>query len=632
MNKHSCPASISFFLLVVIFTSVNAQQGFEYREYDRDICISTERVYARQPDDLVFQVERVNDSFYAVFNNEEWFDGFFSDERRHLGVQLVSTEFFACNRMGFGNPEDFFHFLEPLSWRDMKRLQFMNTDGLHIVPLGDVPARFTNKDFDHGVIIGRRSRACIDHWYSNRPLHDWDLLPNSLWIDTLIRDNTVLTIPEPPAIVETGKVLQFDVIFPKNEVTYDVEALRRFLHDLPLISHEPVRIHISAFASIEGPEDRNKELYQRRADVVLREVRLILPPETHYEISVDENWQDFYRDVARSPQAFLLQEEPDAIREYLQDPPFLERVEPLLARHRKATVTVELLRSISTRESSLEELTDFYISSLITEEKENALHLQNALFERFSGSGLKHGFPDSLPLPRSKRFVPVYNRDYALRYRLGLTDIRETHRLFSELVTFFPDDPALQFNLAELSFRKWLAGDKDITEEVLLQKINALPDMGVPQLAYSRLLINYHLVKLRQGVVGMEPRQRMRRLSAVRNLYGGSQLNDDEIINLSMFFVAYHQPDMAERLLRPFARAAQPDEDILFYYIKLTISEGTNTNMRWYFSLLEKAQEVNPIRFCALFQPVGRPGAAGISLLFRDAVKDFYCKHCEGPS
>lgn len=621
--------------IVVLFPlafQAKAQQGFEYREYDRNICISTERVYNRMPDDLFFQVERVDDTFYTVFNNEEWFDDFFSDERRHLGVQLVSTAYFACSRMGYRDPEEYFYFLEPLSWRDMKRVQFMNSDGLHVVPLGRVPTRFRNELFDHGVIIGRRSRACIDHWYSVTPVHDWHLLDHTLWIDSLVRDAESITIPPVPPIIETGKVLRFDVIFPKNETTYNSEALRAFLHELPLISHEPVKVKINAFASIEGPEDRNKELYRKRGEVVLGEVKLILPPETQYEVSVDENWEDFYLDIARSPQAFLLQEEPDAIREYLQDPPFLERLEPLLSKHRKASVTIELKRSVSSQKSTWQELMDFYVSSLITEEKENAIFLQNALFQRMAARSSGYGFPDTLPLPRNKAFVPVYNRDYALRYRHGLTDARETHQLFSELATFFPDDPAIHFNLAALNYKRWLANDPEVTEECLLNSINILPDLEVPQPAYSRLLMNYHLVKLRQGVEDMDARQRTRTIRAVRNLYGGTELSEEEIINMTMFFVAHRQADIAERLLRPLARAAQPNEDILFYYIKLTISEDTNTHMRWYFGLLEKAQEMNPARFCALFQPVSVEGAAGISLLFRDAVKEFYCRHCEDPS
>lgn len=627
-------------LLLKLNPGLFAQLGYSYKEYDRGDCISVERSYSRMPDEVLFQVEQINNTFFAVFNDEQWFDSFFAGDGINLlgmnalslGVQLVSADFFSCNYVGFEQYDDFFYQLDPLSYKDMKKFQVMGDDGLYRVPLGTVPPRFLRKEYDHGIVISRKNHECISHWYTKTPVLDWQLLEHALLTDTLVLDSEKLVFYPDTSGLSLGENLETDVIFPKNETTFDQKLFREFLHHIPSFDLKPQKVSISAFASIEGPETRNKQLYKRRGEVIKDEIELILPPGVEYEIKVDENWDDFYNDVASSQFSFLSAMEPEQIRAQLADKAFSKELEPLLKKHRKATVSIRMSKEIQPDVSDMAGLMDFYIASLQAEHFENALKIQDAIFDLVSSENVAETFPDSLPLPQNKSFSHVFTRDYVYRYKTGLVDHVKLFELFNDLQHIYPDDPAIRFNLAELAFRRWIDGDPEIKADSVSGIINNLDQFDVPAWAKNRLLINFHLVSIRQSMAEADARKRMRSARAIRSLYSSAFTSDHEIVNLARFFAAYRQTDIAERLLRPYARNSSPDEDLLYFYIILTINEATTVNMRWYHDLLEKAHELNPERFCNLFQPVSVPGSAGISLLFRDRIKEFYCENCNDPS
>jgi len=630
-------------LLVVILSfhfNLVAQLGYAYKEYDRKDCISVERTYSRMPDELLFQVEQIDNTFYAIFNNEQWFDDFFAGDGNNLlginslslGVQLVSTDYFSCNYVGFEQYDDFFYQLEPLSYKEMKKYQIADNEGIFRIPLGTVPPRFLRKEYDYGIVISRKNHECISHWYTKIPVLDWQLLEHALLTDTLVLDSEKLQWQPDTSDLSLGEKLEIDVIFPKNETSFDQEPFRDFLHHVPSFDLKPKQVSISAFASIEGPETRNKELYERRGEVIKNEIELILPPGVAYEIKVDENWDEFYNDISTSEFSWLKDMQPEEIRAQLADKEFSMELEPLLKQHRKATVSIWMRKEIQPDISNMHSLTDFYVASLQAEHIENALKIQDAIFNLVSVEDVAANFPDSLPMPQNKKFSHVFTRDYVYRYKTGLVDHIKLFDLFNELQKIYPTDPAIRFNLAELTFRRWMGGDPQITTDSVTSIINNLQQFDIPVWAKNRLLINFHLVSIRQSMADTDARKRLRSARAIRNLYTSAFTTDHEIVNLARFFAAYRQNDVAERLLRPYARNSNPDEDLLYFYIILTINEATTVNMRWYHDLLEKAHELNPERFCNLFQPVSYPGSAGISLLFRDRIKELFCENCNDPS
>jgi hypothetical protein len=622
-------------ILTLIFLSVfliniqegYSQQGYSYKEYMRSVCLDTQRAYSKIPEDVHFVVTRGDEMFYAIYSDPEWFDEFFSEEGRSLSVQLVSTDYFDCDKSIARNKDSYFYHLPPVSYRQMKSNQFSTETGLYATPLVSIPEEMIDKPFDIGIIISRRGRICLDHWYSWLPRHDWELLETALMIDTLQYLADIHQL-KPDSVIISDTRMELEILFEKNQTQFDKSKLRDFMYSIPITRYSQISIVITAFASIEGPEERNQELYWERARGVFREMNAFLPENIIYEFEVAENWDEFMNDISGTPYAYLAEKDKDEIRELLKDQKFSEKMEPILKNHRKAKVSITLENKIFPGKSSLDDLFQFYKKTLGVSDAENALKIQDAIFTLIQKENVSGSFPDSLPIPEGKEFSFVFNRDYSYRYAIGLTDTRKAYMLFKKLQIHFPDDPNIKFNTTELMFRSWLLNDTTITAAGMLNAINDLSKAGVPAGAFQRLLVNYHKIMVLQSMENKDARLRNRSLNAIRSLYAGTWMNETELVSLSMFFTAYHRRDLAERLLRPMARSAQPQEDLLFYYISLTINNKSLTRQRWYGQMLRDAYHMNSERYCNLFQPVGKSGSIGISNLFDENLWVLYCTMC----
>jgi hypothetical protein len=623
--------TIRFLLITFLLMGVLKgfpQQGHSYRAYKRTVCNDSERAYGRKPVEIDFNISLYDNMLVAVYTDKEWFDEFFSKHSLSLATQLVTRDYFDCDESPAGNLDQYFFNTSPLSHRQLKNNRIKMDDGWFMSPLGEVPEAFREKEYDYGLIISRRGRKCIDHWYTRMIRRDWDFLNTALMIDTLVFDNDHFTLQSDTLPIATNSLREHTVLFEKDQLFFDKEPLLDFIYSLPLADYDIMRIDIKAYASVEGPENRNEELYWGRADAIFKELSGILPDNIIYEFDVSEAWDDFRNDIAHTSFSGLARKKPEEIRKALQNEQTAKALEPILKNHRKTVVTVHLNMNISPGDSSKEELMHFYRETLENEDIENAMHIQDAIFTRIQDEAITAEFPTDIPMPHEQDFSVVYNRDYSYRYLMDITNLYEAHDLFMRLAAIYPENRDLHFNLAELELRRWLLRDTMLTDAQVLAKINNLNKHDVPTEASHRLLVNYHKAMVVKSMLERDDRKRTRSLNAIRGIYAGTIMQEKELISLSRFFVSYHRRDLAERLLRPFARIPFPDEEILFYYINITIAESPNVSARWYRDMLLRAHRINPRRFCNIFEPLIKEGAQGLSLLFNESLKELYCTHC----
>jgi hypothetical protein len=624
-------------IFAVLLFDMQAQQGFRYREFSDDICSTCLRKYNRIPDEVQFEVYAHDGYFIVYCNQEQWFDEFFSggggfsllSKELSLGVKMVSTDYFDCDNRKSNLSESYFYQLPPLSFSEMDKRKEYLEDGDFVINLGAVPEVFEGKDFDHGIIISKRNRKCIDHWYNKIPVHDWQLLNHALLLDTLVYYDDLRSYPQIYAPITDEIKLEFEVLFPKDQVTFNRDSIRQIVSKLHIPEGFSVFVDINAYASVEGPVHRNAQLYHTRGEVISALLHPFLEEKAQYTISVSENWDEFFRDIATTNYRSLASESPDNIRMMLNERQLSLELEPILKKHRKAIVNIRAIQTLDPLNSAPDDMIRFYHHAIEKGEVDKALLLQDAIFSKMEREKIIPGFPDVFPIPATQRMSYVYNREITHRYFFRAVDLVETYNLFQQMVEFYPEDPRLRFNLAELAFRRWFSGDTSIKNDKLLELINKLEAQGVPRLAVNRLLINYHMVNLRYGMADADQRLRNRSVRAIRNLYAETHTREAELVNLAMFFTAYRQMDFSERLLRKQAYSSSPDVDLLFFYIAITINNSKYYNMRGYKGLLLKAHASAPDKFCQLFQPVRKTDAVGISLLFRPELMEIFCSHCK---
>jgi hypothetical protein len=631
----SCRFFIICLLGLVISPGAFSQQGHKYRTYSRDVCISSERNYSRMPAQVYMDVILEEGTFYLITNNEKWVDDFFKDSRLlnvvpdnlSLGVKLVSTEYFSCDNSSYKNPENYFYNLPPVSYNMLQNRKETLENGLTVFPLGDVPSIFADIEFDHGIIISKRDRPCINHWYIQYPVHDWRLLEHALLLDTLVyfSDSVNIPVADEPVILELKH--SFDVVFAKDKVLFSHDSVIKMMTAIEIPEGFSVDVDLKAFASVEGTSQRNAELYNQRGRLIWDVIKPFLPSQAHISMSVSENWDEFYADIENGSYAWMAGLSHDEIRERLKEPVISSELEPILKNHRKTTVNIYAARQVEPLSSDPYELLDFYHQTIRLGNDVKALQLQDAIFARLLDEKTDFIFPKSFPLPGSKRMNIVFNREISLRYFKGNLKRKETYALFKEILKIYPEDPRIHFNLAELELRQWILGDS-IDPKKLLARISNLASLGVPAEVQKRLLINYHMVNMRFSHAEANDAARNRSIRAIKNLYVTTQTREHELAYIARFFAAYKQIDFAERMLRRYAYSENPDPDLLYYYINLTINATKYNRTRGYNKLLVKALELDNERFCGLFQPLGYSGTIGISLLFNNDLKEMYCRHC----
>ncbi|HEY5688608.1 MAG TPA: hypothetical protein VIS27_09920, partial [Yeosuana sp.] len=89
----------------------------------------------------------------------------------------------------------------------------------------------------------------------------------------------------------------------------------------------------------------------------------------------------------------------------------------------------------------------------------------------------------------------------------------------------------------------------------------------------------------------------------------------------------YSNNKLAVKLLENIVRTVDIDEDLLFYYLNLTLIDKELTQDFNYRIVMLNASNMNKERFCKLFNSVENGGIT-FQLLEDDYLRKTYCESC----
>ena len=87
--------------------------------------------------------------------------------------------------------------------------------------------------------------------------------------------------------------------------------------------------------------------------------------------------------------------------------------------------------------------------------------------------------------------------------------------------------------------------------------------------------------------------------------------------------------EQATALIENRVNRIDVDEDLLFYYLNLTIIDEALTQTSDYRSIMLNAFNRNKTRYCRLFN-ASNDGGVTFQLPEDDYLRDSYCENCEG--
>lgn len=617
---------------VFSFFIVNAQAphgiklpGKEY--YKR--CEECARKIQTKPKEVEFGVQRDElDYLYFVISRKEWVDVLFKKSNDGIALDIVSKDRYSC-----ANKK-----LKPVSWirgevqrpiylKELKQYIQFTPSGGAVIPLGQLPEKFKDKEVECNLMILKDKYLCYYQSFIDLKTYRWDLLDMGFYFDRLTYKSNFKSLGSNEKYILQQKMMRFEIPFERNKAEYSQEDIKPLYDSLKLTDFTITNISIRAYSSVEGTLEHNLSLQDARAKSIVKALQTFQLEKITTDISSSENWVDFMQDVSKSPYTSLTLLSKEEIKEKLKDKKLEQQLEPYLQQHRKAVLVLSLQKKNKFEKVPVEDLLSLFNTSISEKNLEQAIAIQNAIFEKVKNLELPTSYVDRLEVPQKSEYGSLLNKNSIFKFLMDEDQVLETYKQLTTLADFLPEDAHLKYNICALKFKVWLLGENVIDPSAFKKEILALGKLGIDQKLIKRMLINYEVLMSEYFMMKGDFRSKDNSLHFIHVNYPSISLSDADLLNLAQYFSSYAKYDWAIKLLDQKVKNIEAGEDMLFYYLNLTLIDEQITKRTEYRTILLNAYNLNPVRFCELFKPFGK-GGLSFQLLENEYLRKNYCENC----
>lgn len=620
--------SISLFIISLALNSLCGQNEPLYSIKDpgddkAKKCKDYFEAAGNLPPEVQYSIAEHEGIIYLLFNSKKHLYQIFDHKGDGFAIDIIKREQYRC-----GAPNE-----HASSWAHKGRLMpplykeafesrgQLDRNGVFVIRYGQLPPDIDPKTVEYNLLIVQKNWLCDSRYFYKIDYDTWSLLESGLYRDSLSTETTM-------RFGQVNKTVNFMVPFEKDQMVFDEVSVKPIYDTLNLTDYYIKRIAIEAFSSVEGPLDRNIKLQEGRAQSIVDALRSYQNESITSEIKAKENWEEFHRDIAGTEFAAMGELSKDAVKaKFAGNDPLLASIEPILGKHRKALIEIDLEKRIAPEKSSPEILKSLFAQSLKQENLYEALYLQQVIFDRIGKQDLPESFLGELELPESNRYFSLHNNAALFGYDQKPDDLNRAIESFAKLLEFLPDNQRLLYNLTVLKIRRWAISQEFAKPRDILNQINALERSRLEPDLLRTLKINYSIVQTKYLNEARDYAGKNKSLRTIYNTYRREPLGDDDLLRLAKYMTYYSRFDWAFTLLK--TRAIQPDAstDIIYYYLNLTITDPRKTRRPDYQNVLSRAIERDKDRFCNLFLAKSQGGIT-FQLLDDVNLKKRFCEVC----
>jgi hypothetical protein len=603
-----------------------AQSSFQLKDgRETNVCATCEAVLKEKPDEVLYGIHLDGDNIKFSTNSPTWFYKLFNQPGMGISVDLVARSRYNCNTPP--TPYDLTKgfVIKPI-YRDELLKKADTSIGSVNITIGKVPAHLRNEILEGNLIIVNNGNLCT-YWES---IHidrgSLDLLPMGFYTDTLLHQDLTDHMDGAARILYTIKKT-ITVPFKKGTAAFQPEDLQLLRNELGAGNYSVRHLEIRAYSSIDGPEEVNRQLMQKRAAAVQNAIAGIAPGKFSANIIPAENWIEFNRDVLpKMPQLAGLSKK--AIKQQLQDKAILSQIEPMLAPHRKAVITVWLDNNTLVSDLADEALVPAFNTSVKEKRIADGRRIVKEIAVRIAENRLPDYYIDMLKVPTSIDYEDLLSDIAVYRYNLGKIFETDVLEQLYKLLKNKPADPFLNYNICALELNALKYGNfENISPAELEATINKLSKMGIHPSLVERMLINYHIVLAGRYMERSQYDAKDESVEYIRDAFEKLTLNDQERYSLAKFFTEYGRRDLAMGIIHPRVNQLDASEDIIFYFINLCFFSSATYESPYFSNAVLNAANLNRARFCQFFQPSDR-GGASIQLLETEILRKYNCDNC----
>jgi hypothetical protein len=591
-------------------------------------CEACNSVIEDIPKEVLFGLQiNTNGDIYFSMNNKIWFDKIFKNNSYGVTIDLVSEDRYACAKKlpGFVSlPKG--TMLTPVYRPALLKGVDNLSEGRVFIQIGKLPNALRNKKMEGNLVILNGNYICYYTNFVNLDRNVWQLLPMGLFTDSLLQ-NTRTKIFGENDFFTYSKKLQVEIPFAKGSSSLNGTYLDHIYDSLDLEKFNVRKIEVRAYSSVEGAQATNINLMNQRADNIVKSIKLHQPNLHRINIVSAENWLGFYKDISTTAFSSLQNLSKPEIKQKLTDQTLLTALEPLLAKQRKAIVTIFL--DAKTAWAGVQDSTMIRNFSKAVDEKniDQARDIQKEVIERVMDNKLPISYIDRLEVPKTKEFSTLLSDREVYKYLLKATDEYEALENFLTLKKLDPENGKINYNICALRFFMWQYGGDSTAQNLLKKEMSFLPKQGINNVLVKRMLANYHILKCEENMRVFNYDGKDSSLSIIHEMYEQLNLNDEDIYSLAKYYANYSQQNWAEELIQPRIDQTDVSEDLVFYYLNLLFFSPASYGDENFNIAVLNAINLNRRRFCNFFLPNDK-GGASMQLLEDDDIRKKYCEEC----
>lgn len=621
-----------FVSLTLLLISIGQSQNtydIQFPQQDREEkCKQCFSVFKQKPKEVKFSVKKSDEgNLYFIINNKQWFNTLFKNSGDGIAVDIVSKERYNCDVQEVEKQQIRGKLLPPVYAAVLRRGLKPYGKNLFRVKVGALPEDLKGKEVEFNMLFLCNRNLCRYNTIYDLERYKWDLLDMGMYLDSLTYKNVLNTSNDVDGFKLKHKTLQFIIPFEKNKFDYLPEDIKPLYDSLHLTDFNIKKININAYSSVEGNLDRNIELQEKRANSIVSALQAFQQPTIVTEVSSSENWVEFFNDIPNTDFAYLKDLNKVEIKTKLVGNLSTE-LEPNLKNHRKAVIILELEKKDKYKSKSSNELLNLFNNSVVESDIKEALEIQNSIFQKLKNSEIDPSFLNKMVIPQQVKNIVILNKNAVIKFIVKESYLLISYNQLKELEKAFPKDKKIKYNLTVLKFKIWRYNAQKVDEVTFKKEIIALQNYGIELPLINRMLVNYHIIKSEHFLRKGDYANKDKSVNYIYKNYHKFPLSDSDYLSFTQYLAYYSNYEKAITILEKKVKDIEVNEDLLFYYLNLTIIDKNLTKTSNYRTTMLNAVNMNKKRFCKLFNASGKNGGITFQLLEDKFLRGTYCENC----
>jgi hypothetical protein len=631
-----CNSSLqkAFLVFVLLFLNNHLFSQLPHNLIDgrtNTLCQYCQQQINNKPVEVLFGIQiNTNGDIFLSMDSKIWFNKIFKNNSYGVTIDLVSKDRYACNiSVEDENSLPKGTMTVPIYKDEMVNASLELADNLIYTKVGKVPTKLKGKVLEGNLVILNGPYICYYTNFVNIDRNVWQLLPMGLFTDSLINNSLADDNEKSTKYFFTySKKVELSIPFDKSSSNFNSADLSKTYDSLSLSKFSLKKVDIRAYSSIEGSEKTNKILMQKRADTIIKALKKYDPSLKRINVITAENWLDFYTDIDTTKHSDLNSFSKIKIKQKLIDKTMLAEIEPLLARERKAIVTLYLEEKSAEVEIQNDSIIAQFNDAINKKYIDKARNIQKEVVGRIFDNKLPLDYLGKLEVPKSKGFISLQNDKEVYKYLLRATSEYEALDNFIALKKIDSTNGRINYNICALKFFMWKYGNDSTIKKHLLKEINQLTKQGINKSLVTRMLINYQIMKSEDDMIKANYKGKDSALTIIRTIYNEIKLNDEDVYAIAKYFSYYAKQEWAMEIVAPRIGKLNVSEDLVFYYLNLLFYKPNEYGTPEFNKATINAINLNKKRYCNFFLPNDK-GGASMQLLDHEEIKNTYCAECK---